>query len=174
MEALDGKITIERELRPCIVHIPEKRQNYRKKGDNLNVYDKVVEPEKDIKALFHCWNYRSELVGESPCYGGHPAGQISATFALVEYEDGTIHEVEPTQIRFADNAMSEYVFPYDKGKKEKAFDALRGICPECGGNMRIDEGIVLTSNPPQYRLKCDKCGHIEYSGIKYNISDNYG
>ena len=24
MSALDGKITIERELRPCIVHIPEK------------------------------------------------------------------------------------------------------------------------------------------------------
>lgn len=110
MAALDGKITIERELRPCIVHIPEKRQNYRKKGDNLNVYDKVIEPEKDIKALFHCWNYRSELVGESYLRGGYPAGQISATFALVEYEDGTIHEVEPTQIRFVDNAMSEYVF----------------------------------------------------------------
>ena len=111
MAALDGKITIESALRPCIVHIPEKRKNYRKKGDNLNVYDKVIEPEKDIKALFHCWSYRSELVGESPCYGGHPAGQISSTFAIVEYEDGTIHEVEPTQIRFVDNAMSEYAFP---------------------------------------------------------------
>ena len=43
--------------------------------------------------------------------GGHPGGQISGTFAIVEYEDGTIHEVEPTQIRFVDNAMSEYVFP---------------------------------------------------------------
>ena len=111
MSALDGKITIERELRPCIVHIPEKRKNYQKKGDNLNVYDKIIEPEHEIKALFHCWNHKSELVGESPCYGGHPAGQISKTFALVEYEDGKIHEVEPTQIRFVDNAMSEYVFP---------------------------------------------------------------
>ena len=111
MAALEEKITIERELRPCIVHIPEKRQNYLKKGDNLNVYDKVIEPKKDIKALFHCWNYRSELVGESCLRGGHPAGQISATFAIVEYSDGTIHEVEPTQIRFVDNAMSEYVFP---------------------------------------------------------------
>ena len=110
MSALDGKITIEIGLRPCIVHIPEKRKNYRKKGDNLNVYDKLIEPEKDIKALFHCWNYRSELVAESPYCGGHPAGQISATFALVEYEDGTIHEVEPTQIRFVDNEMSGYTF----------------------------------------------------------------
>ena len=92
MAALDGKITIERELRPCIVHIPEKRKNYQKKGDNLNVYDKVIKPDHDIKALFHCWN---------PVTGN----------AIVEYEDGTIHEVEPTQIRFVDNAMSEYVFP---------------------------------------------------------------
>ena len=43
--------------------------------------------------------------------GGHAAGQISETFGIVEYEDGTIHEVEPTQIRFADNAMREYAFP---------------------------------------------------------------
>lgn len=105
MSALDGKIKIKRELRPCIVHIPKKWHDYRKNGD------KVVEAGKEIKALFHCWDYRSELVVESPCYGGHPAGQVSATFAIVEYEDGTIHEVEPTQIRFVDNAMSEYVFP---------------------------------------------------------------
>ncbi len=111
MSTLDGKITIEKELRPCIVHIPEKRKNYRKKGDNLNVYDKVIEPEKNIKALFHCWNFRSELYSASPMVGGHPGGQVSDTFALVEYEDGTIHEVEPTQIRFVDNAMSEYAFP---------------------------------------------------------------
>ena len=72
--------------------------------------DKVIEPEHDIKALFHCWSHKSELVGESPCYGGHPDGQISETFGIVEYEDGTIHEVDPTSIRFVDNAMSEYAF----------------------------------------------------------------
>ena len=86
MAALGGKITIERELRPCIV-------------------------ENSIKALFHCWNFRSKVVGESYLRGGHSAGQISDTFALVEYEDGEIHEVEPTHIRFVDNAMSEYAFP---------------------------------------------------------------
>ena len=94
MAALDGKITIERELRPCIVRIPDKKKQF-----------------KEMKALFHCWDFRSEVIGESYLRGGHPAGQISATFAIVEYSDGTIHEVEPTQIRFVDNAMSEYVFP---------------------------------------------------------------
>ena len=94
MAALDGKITIERGLRPCIVRIPDKKKQF-----------------KEMKALFHCWDFRSEVIGESYLRGGHPAGQISATFAIVEYSDGTIHEVEPTQIRFVDNAMSEYAFP---------------------------------------------------------------
>lgn len=94
MAELDGKITIESGLRPCIVRIPDKKKQF-----------------KEMKALFHCWDFRSEVIGESYLRGGHPAGQISATFALVEYEDGTIHEVEPTQIRFVDNAMSEYAFP---------------------------------------------------------------
>lgn len=111
MSSLDGKITIEIVSRPCIAHIPEKRKNYQKKGDNLNVYDKVIEPDHDIKALFHCWNHRSELCDASPMIGGHPGGQVSGTFAIVEYEDGTVHEVEPQNIRFVDNAMSEYAFP---------------------------------------------------------------
>lgn len=94
MAILDGKITIESGLRPCIIRIPDKKKQF-----------------KEMKALFHCWDFRSEVIGESYLRGGHPAGQISATFAIVEYEDGTIHEAEPTQIRFVDNAVSEYVFP---------------------------------------------------------------
>ena len=115
----NGNIEIAVQLRPCIVHIPEKRQNYRKKGDNLNAYDKVIEPEKNIKALFHCWSYRSELVDVSPMIGGHSGGRVYGTFALAEYEDGTIHEVEPTQIRFVDNAMSEYAFPEMEENNER-------------------------------------------------------
>ena len=109
MAALDGKITIEKELRPCIVHIPAVSNGFRFKKDKIK--NNVVREEKNVKALFHCWSCRSELVGESYLRGGHPAGQVSETFAIVEYEDGTIHEVEPTQIKFADNAMSEYAFP---------------------------------------------------------------
>ena len=99
MSALDGKITIESGLRPCIIRIPDKKKQF-----------------KEMKALFHCWDSRSEVIGESYLRGGHPAGQISATFAIVEYSDGTIHEVEPTQIRFVDNLMSEYVFREMEGK----------------------------------------------------------
>lgn len=109
MGALDGKITIERGLRPCIVHIPEssyKTWNREKQEHEI----KTVREEEIHKALFHCWSHRSEVVGESALRGGHPGGQVSGTFAIVEYEDGTIHEVEPTQIRLVDNAMREYAF----------------------------------------------------------------
>ena len=91
MAALDGKITIERELRPCIVHIPEQRALCRKESESFP-HEIVIVHAEDIKALFHLYH---------PVTGN----------ALVEYEDGTIHEVEPTKIRFVDNAMSEYAFP---------------------------------------------------------------
>lgn len=42
--------------------------------------------------------------------GGHSAGQISSTFAIVEFEDGTVHEIEPCNIRFVDNLTMEYSF----------------------------------------------------------------
>lgn len=110
MSALDGKITIGIDYRPCMVHISAKVKHKRNTSTNPGEY--IIEsPECEIKALFHRWDYRSELYGASPMIGGHPGGQVSGTFAIVEYEDGTIHEVGPTQIRFVDNAMSEYVFP---------------------------------------------------------------
>jgi hypothetical protein len=93
MSALDGKITIERELRPCIVHIPEKvSQQIEVRNSSIKYWTLKLEREEQfVKALFHMW---------SPATGN----------AIVEYEDGTIHEVESTQIRFVDNAMREYVF----------------------------------------------------------------
>ena len=89
MAALDGKITIESGLRPCIVYVPAVQEMYYK-GEYLA--RRIIEPEHEVNTLFHCWH---------PVTGN----------AIVEYNDGTIHEVEPTQIRFVDNAMSEYEFP---------------------------------------------------------------
>ena len=98
MSALDGKITIESGLRPCIV-------------------------ENSVKALFHLWAVKRTPHYEikSPVKGFlNPSfeGFDEYIVAFVEYEDGTIHEVEPTQIRFVDNAMSEYAFP-EMEEKEK-------------------------------------------------------
>lgn len=35
-------------------------------------------------------------------------------------------------------------------------------CPKCGGGMRRNEMVVLTSYPAQYEYQCDQCGYIEY------------
>src|SRR5699024_7247337 len=95
MAALDGKMIIERELRPCMVKIPKQVKKHIAKPANTITGEMTLyteESEREIKTLFHCWN---------PVTGN----------AIVEYEDVTIHEVEPTHIRFMDNAMIEHVFP---------------------------------------------------------------
>lgn len=92
MSGLDGKTTIESGLIPCMVSVPD-MERFLKTADIKFGDDRIYKiPEREVKALFHCWH---SLTGN----------------ALVEYEDGTIHEVEPTHIRFVDNAMSKYVFP---------------------------------------------------------------
>lgn len=90
MSSLDGKITIEKELRPCIVHIPE--ISFDRCCNGIKIDTVLYRKSYERKALFHLWH---------PVTGN----------AIVEYKDGTIHEIEPTQIRFVDNAMSEYAFP---------------------------------------------------------------
>lgn len=86
MAGLNGEIIIRTsEFRPCFV--------------------------KGKKALFHCWEPKMQVVGESMLRGGHSAGQLAATFGIVEYEDGTVRECYPHEIRFCDNKLEEYHFP---------------------------------------------------------------
>ena len=167
MAALDGKMIIERELRPCMVKIPKQVKKHIAKPANTITGEMTLyteESEREIKTLFHCWH---------PVTGN----------AIVEYNDGTIHEVEPTQIQFVDNAMREYAFPEaeenrDKSEGEwKPLKRVGYVCPKCGkGTMKLDECIVLTSNPPQYQYQCDKCGYVKCSSswIEASVLDNYG
>ena len=106
----DGKITIGIDYRPCIVHIPEQREYF---YENRKRKYKVKKSSEDVKAVFHCWNHHSELYDASPMNGGHPGGggQVSEIFGIVEYEDGTVHEVKPRNIRFVDNLINEFAFP---------------------------------------------------------------
>lgn len=160
MAVLDGKITIGIDYRPCIVHIPEQREYF---YENRKRKYKVKKSSEDVKAVFHCWNHHSELYDASPMNGGHPGGQVSGTFAIVEYEDGTVHEVEPQNIRFVDNLITEYVFSEENKWLAEQKDT-GWHCPVCReGYLALDEKVVLTSNPPMYRYVCDKCGHIEFS-----------
>ena len=93
------------ELRPCIVHIPEKEESYR------TVYGEcrrlVVQEEEEHKGYFHKWFDRYWTVGQSPMVGGYSAGQMSETVAIVEYEDGTVHEHLPREIQFTDRSETK-------------------------------------------------------------------
>lgn len=77
-----GTIKIEFNLRPCIV------------GHQ--------------RALFHCWEQRSEVILPSPMVGGHSGGVVSLNLGIIEREDGTIHEAYPEEIRFIDGAAKRY------------------------------------------------------------------
>ena len=82
------------------------------------------------KALFHRWNKRTDLVLQSKNLmtsedletettkaretGNVPSylysKPITNLFAIVEYEDGTIDEVEPKSVRFIPGIMNDYAF----------------------------------------------------------------
>lgn len=80
---------IETELRPCMV------------GDK--------------KALFHTWNHYSEIVPPSPMVGGHSGGVLSDTYAIVEFEDGSVEKYRAHEVRFLDGKIKEYCFTESEG-----------------------------------------------------------
>lgn len=80
----------------------------------------VKDGESERKALFHCWEQRKDLISASISLGGHPAGTISRTLGIVEYEDGTVHEMYPNHIRFIDSEAIMNQFYFEKsGDEEK-------------------------------------------------------
>lgn len=88
-----GGFVIRMEKRPCVVN-------------------------GEIKAIFHCWENRSEIIPPSLALGGHNGGVVSRVIGIVEIEDGQILRVtDPTAIRFTDNIFSEYCF--DESAKEE-------------------------------------------------------
>ena len=40
-------------------------------------------------------------------------------------------------------------------------------CPFCGGTM-LDDGMVYTSYPPQYKYICEQCGKAMWSSELFN------
>lgn len=69
---------------------------------------------KDENYLFHCFEQRSHIVSPSIAVGGHPGGQVSRLFALIEDEKGNIFRVDPTAIVFTDNEFNYYFSESEK------------------------------------------------------------
>lgn len=70
----------------------------------------VKQNGKEKKALFRMRNNFAKPVAADVYAGGCPEGQISIVFGIVEYEDGSVDEVRPAQIRFVDNKIKGYAF----------------------------------------------------------------
>lgn len=78
-----GTIKIGFKLRPCIVN--------------------------QQRALFHCWEQKSEIIPPSPMVGGHSGGAVNQILGIIEREDGTIHKAYPEEIRFIDGEAKRYL-----------------------------------------------------------------
>lgn len=69
---------------------------------------------EDKNYIFHCFEQHSYVIGESIAIGGHPGGQVSGVFALIEDEKGNIYRVHPTMVKFTDNKYIDYFCDLDE------------------------------------------------------------
>lgn len=97
---MEGKALMYRnQLRSCTVRVNEVTETYRTLPD-MEGKTRVIKEAKTHKGYFHTWGVEAYtttgyLVGTVP-------GQVSTLYGLVEYEDGTMHKVDPGCIRFLD------------------------------------------------------------------------
>jgi hypothetical protein len=62
---------------------------------------------EDENYIFHCFEQNSYVISPSPMIGGHPGGQVSGVFAIIEDGKGNIYRIDPTEIVFTDNEFEE-------------------------------------------------------------------
>lgn len=86
------------ELRPCIVKIEEVTDSL-KRIDGKRITNIIKEAELH-KGYFHTWGSNQYVT--NGYIVGTVAGQISYLYGVVEYEDGSIHKVDPECITFTD------------------------------------------------------------------------
>lgn len=84
-------------MRKCIVTIPA-IERYMGRNAAGELQKEVLQEAETHNAVFHRWVYEQYKV---PVYRNGQC-QYSSVLALVEYEDGTVHKVEPEYIRFVE------------------------------------------------------------------------
>lgn len=97
-------------LRPCIINIPEITGKYRTEGNSV-IQTRVVREAETHKGYFHTWAHESYVTNGFVV--GTTAGQVSSLYGIVEYEDGTVHKVEPECIIFTDKHVISVNIDYD-------------------------------------------------------------
>lgn len=92
------------QLRPCMVRDSEVIETYRSLPD-MEKKIRVIKEAETHKGYFHTWGV--EAYTTNGYLAGTVAGQVSILYGLVEYEDGTMHKVEPESISFIDTTCKE-------------------------------------------------------------------
>lgn len=100
------EIRVKSEYRKCVVYIPAQVSIATSARDGCSLVRQVMREAEEHEALFHCFAYKK---ANYRIYGD-AGSQISETYAIVEYEDGTIHRIEPWNIRFVDGMINQYGF----------------------------------------------------------------
>ena len=70
------------------------------------------------KALWHKWVDKSEIVPPSMLRGGHGGGMVADTFALIEYEGGSVQLVRATDVIFLDGCQKFQGYDFTVPPKE--------------------------------------------------------
>lgn len=139
------------EYRTCIA---TECVNTKAPSENMNRLIDIKQEIVEHKALFHCWSEKSWIASA--------LGLQSQTVAIVEYEDGTVHEHLPQEIRFTDgeaekcfknekdgwNKIVMDIDNYPKPRKSVLFKTrdgriFYGFCGrEREWSIDIEEGII--------------------------------
>ncbi len=101
---------MKEDLRPCIINIPEVTEKYRTAGNSV-IQTRVVREAETHKGYFHTWAHESYVTNGFVV--GTIAGKVSSLYGIVEYEDGTVHKVEPECITFTDKHVISVDIDYD-------------------------------------------------------------
>lgn len=99
------------------------------------------------KAVFHGWFEKSWVVPPSPLMGGHPGGTVGGVFGIVEYDDGKIGEVLPSDISFGpDNSDSIFNLAINTFGREKqqlmVIEEMAELTKEISKNQRGRENVA--------------------------------
>lgn len=89
---------MKEELRPCVVKIGEETQTIQ--FVNSEPITRILKEGEVHKGYFHMW-YKEERTEQS-AYTLMDGGIKTQLLAVVEFEDGTVHMVEPECISFTD------------------------------------------------------------------------
>ncbi len=114
MAALDGTITFETgEYRPCLVSDNNTGAIHKKRVALFHRWVDIEQPTLKINTLCGV-DTVNEIVKRFKENQLIPNDtdiiKYKCTYGLVEYDDGTVAEVEPCKIQFVDNKIKGYAF----------------------------------------------------------------